>query len=72
MKKFNPGDKVNVLYCEELEMPCMVEGPDPWCAEIVKEDGSKIHLYKVIGKHAKKGNLTAVRVSCSQLSLWEG
>lgn len=70
MAQFKAGDKVNVLYCEELQMPCTVTGPDEWCPTIDKKDGTRIYLYNIIGKH-KRGNLTTVRVFGSQLSLYQ-
>jgi len=71
MGPFKANDKVNVLYCEELEMPCTVAGPDEWCPTIDKKDGTRIYLYMVTGKHIKRGNLTTVRVSGGQLSLYQ-
>lgn len=68
MGPFKTGDKVNVLYCEELHMPCTVTGPDEWCSYIDKKDGSRMYLYTVTGKHIKRGNSTTVRVSDGQLS----
>lgn len=71
MGPFKAGDRVNVLYCDELQMPCTVTGPDEWCPTIDKKDGTHIYLYNITGKHIKRGNLTTVRVSSGQLSLYQ-
>lgn len=68
---FKNGDLVNVKWCEELIMPCTVEGPDEWMPRLTTPDGRSMFLYRVIGKHAKRGNQVSVRVSEGQLSLWE-
>ena len=71
MQIFKKGDLVSVKYCEELTMPCTIEGFDPWCKYVDKPDGSKVYFYKVVGKHAKRGNMVSVTVSESQLHNWE-
>lgn len=68
---FKKGDKVNVKYCDELTMPCTVEGPDDWMPRLTASDGRAIFMFKVIGTHAKRGNQVSVRVCDAQLSLWE-
>ncbi len=70
MRKFKDGDKVSVKSCEELEMPCSVEGLDDWIPKLTSLDGRTIYMYKVTGRHAKRGNAVSVRVSESQLELW--
>jgi hypothetical protein len=72
MQIYRNGDLVNVKFCEELKMPCRVEGFDPWMRSLTKEDGSTMMLYKVIGTHRNRGNEVSVRVVDSQLSLWQG
>lgn len=70
MQKFNKGDRVNVQYCDELSMPCFVEGLDVWMPCLTRDDGSVIYMYRVIGTH-KRGNQISVRVSEAQLTHWQ-
>ncbi len=68
MRKFKVNDKVIVRDCEELEMPCTVVGPDEWMPSVTRGDGSEMLLYKIIGKHTKRGNMVSVRVAEEQLT----
>lgn len=71
MGPFKTGDLVSVKYAEELEMPCRVDGPADWCHTIDGKDGNTIYMYKVIGKHKKRGNMVTVTVGHGQLNTWE-
>ena len=71
MGPFKAGDLVSVKYSEELEMPCKVEGPGDWLSVVDKNDGTKIYMYKVVGKHKKRGNMVTVTVGDCQLNAWE-
>ncbi len=71
MHLFKKGDLVSVKFCEELTMPCEVEGLDPWCNYVDRADGSRVYFYKVIGKHSRRGNMVTVTTSESQLELME-
>ena len=68
---FKKGDRVNVRDCEELIMPCVVDGPDDWMPRLTAPDGRAIFLLRVIGTHKKRGNQVAVRVCDAQLTLVE-
>ena len=68
---FKKGDAVEVKYCEELEMPCIVQGLNPWCSQVIAKDGTVIYLYSITGKHKKRGNTTTVTVSEGQLTRWQ-
>ena len=65
---YKAGDLVLVRDCEELEMPCTIQGSDEWMPRLTKPDGSVMFLYKVVGKHKKRGNQVSVRVSDCQLT----
>jgi len=69
MRLFKKGDLVKVRDCDELQMPCTVEGPDEWMPQVEKEGGGAMYLYRIIGTHAKRGNKVSVRVAESQLTL---